>query len=607
MATETPSAGNIPDAGELTAALGKIAEQSQRMVTDFMARQTAQMDQAGQAGTDNNADPLNIGDAFLQMTQRMMADPGRLAEAQVGLWNNYMQLWQHTADKMMGKDVEPLAKAGTDDRRFLDSDWEENPVFDYIKQSYLMTSKWMINTVRETDGLDDETARKVDFYTRQFVDAMAPTNFAMTNPEVLRATVDSKGQNLIDGLSNLLDDLEKGDGQLKIKHVEDDAFELGKTVATSPGKVVFQNELFQLLQFSPLTEKVRKTPLLIVPPWINKYYILDLREKNSFIKWATEQGHTVFVVSWVNPDARLGTKTFEDYMLDGPVAAIGAACDAAGSKQVNVIGYCIGGTMTAAALAYLAEKGDDRVASATFFTTLVDFEEPGELGVFIDEEQLASLEDKMGERGYLEGSEMASTFSMLRANDLIWSFVINNYLLGKEPFPFDLLFWNADSTRMPAVMHSYYLRKMYQENALVKPGGLELGGVKIDLRKIKVPVYILSTKEDHIAPWESTFAATQLYSGNTKFVLASSGHIAGVVNPPASNRYSYRTNAKKAKTPVEWLEGATEHNGSWWPDWDKWVNKFAAGEVAAREPGKGKFKAIEDAPGSYVMVRSKES
>ena len=596
MATETPKADALPDAGELTTTLGKIAEQSQRMVSEFMARQAEQ--------SDSDADPLNIGDAFLQMTQRMMADPARIAEAQVQLWNGYMTLWQQTANRMMGQEAEPVADPDEDDRRFRDADWNENPVFDFIKQSYLMTSKWMVNTVRETEGLDDETARKVDFYTRQFLDAMAPTNFAITNPEVLRETVESNGENLINGLSNLLDDLEKGNGQLRIKHVDNDAFELGKTVATSPGKVVFQNELFQLLQFSPLTEKVRKTPLLIVPPWINKYYILDLREKNSFIKWATEQGNTVFVVSWVNPDARLATKTFEDYMIDGPVAAIGAACEATGADKVNIIGYCIGGTMTAAALAYMAEKGDDRVASATFFTTLVDFEEPGELGVFIDEEQLASLEEKMGERGYLEGSEMATTFSMLRANDLIWSFVINNYLLGKEPFPFDLLFWNADSTRMPAVLHSFYLRRMYQDNALVKPGGLELGGVKIDLRKIKVPVYILSTKEDHIAPWKSTYAATRLYSGPTKFVLASSGHIAGVVNPPASDRYSYRTNAKKAKTPDAWFDGATEHPGSWWPDWDKWVAKFADGEVPARKPGDGKLKAIEDAPGTYVMVRS---
>ncbi|MGB0632150.1 MAG: PHA/PHB synthase family protein [Alphaproteobacteria bacterium] len=595
MATKTEDA-TTPNAEELTATIGKIAEQSQRIVTDFIARQGDTR--------DPDHDPLNIGSAFMEMTQRMMADPARLAQAQVDLWNSYMALWQQTANRMMGQDAESLAEPDSDDRRFSDAAWQENPVFDYIKQSYLLTSKWMINTVRETEGMEDETARKVDFYTRQFVDAIAPTNFAMTNPQVLRETVDTKGQNLINGLSNLLDDLERGKGQLAIKHVDPDAFEIGKSVATTPGKVVFQNELFQLLQFNPGTDKVRKTPLLIVPPWINKYYILDLREKNSFIKWAVDQGHTIFVVSWVNPDEKLALKTFEDYMLDGPVAAIGAACEAAGAEKVNVIGYCIGGTMTATALAYMAEKGDDRVASATFFTTLIDFEEPGELGVFIDEEQIASLEEKMSERGYLEGSEMASTFSMLRANDLIWSFVINNYLMGKEPFPFDLLFWNADSTRMPAVMHSYYLRMMYQANALVQPGGLELGGVKIDLRKIKVPVYILSTKEDHIAPWKSTFAATQLYSGNTTFVLASSGHIAGVVNPPVSDHYSYRTNAKKAKTPDEWLEGAKEHPGSWWPHWDKWVNKYADGEVGAREPGKGKMKVIEDAPGSYVMVRS---
>ena len=596
MATATNETDASTSAAELSETLTNIAEQSQRIVSDFIARQGMEKDE--------NADPLNIGNAFMEMTARMMADPARLAEAQVNLWNSYMELWQQTANRMMGQEAEAIAEPEADDRRFMDDAWSENPVFDYIKQSYLLTSRWMINTVRETDGLEDETARKVDFYTRQFMDAMAPTNFAITNPEVLRETAETKGQNLVKGLSNLLDDLEKGKGQLRIKHVDEDAFELGKNIATSPGKVVFQNDLLQLIQFSPSTDKVRKTPLMIVPPWINKYYILDLREKNSFIKWAVDQGNTVFVVSWVNPDEKLAEKTFEDYMLEGPLAAIGAACDATGSDQVNIIGYCIGGTMTATALAYMSEKGDDRVASATFFTTLVDFEEPGELGVFIDEEQLASLEEKMGERGYLEGSEMATTFTMLRANDLIWSFVVNNYLMGKEPFPFDLLFWNADSTRMPAVMHSYYLRNMYQENALAKPGGLELGGVKIDLSKIKVPVYILSTKEDHIAPWKSTYKATQLYSGQTKFVLASSGHIAGVVNPPVSNRYSYRTNTKKPATAEEWLDTAKEHTGSWWPDWDKWVKKHAGGEVKARDPGKGKMKAIEDAPGSYVMVRS---
>jgi polyhydroxyalkanoate synthase len=596
MATATNETDASNSASELSETLTKIAEQSQRIVSDFVARQGV--------AADENADLLNIGTAFTEMTARIMADPARLAEAQANLWNSYTELWQQTANRMIGQEAETVAEPDADDHRFTDDAWNENPVFLYIKQSYLIASRWMITTVRETDGLEDETARKVDFYTRQFLDAMSPTNFAITNPEVLRETVKTKGQNLVKGLSNLLDDLEKGKGKLRIKHVDKEAFELGKNIANSPGKVVFQNDLLQLIQFSPSTEMVRKTPLLIVPPWINKYYILDLREKNSFIKWAVDQGNTVFVVSWVNPDEKLAEKTFEDYMLEGPLAAIGAVCDAAGSNQVNIIGYCIGGTMTATTLAYMAEQGDERVASATFFATLVDFEEPGELGVFIDEEQLASLEKKMTGRGYLEGSEMATTFNMLRANDLIWSFVVNNYLMGKEPFPFDLLFWNADSTRMPAVMHSYYLRNMYQENALVRPGGLELNGVKIDLSKIKVPVYILSAKEDHIAPWKSTYRATQLYSGQTKFVLASSGHIAGVVNPPASNRYSYRTNIKKSATPEEWLDTAKDHAGSWWPDWDRWVCKHAGGEVKARDPGKGKMKAIEDAPGSYVMVRS---
>jgi polyhydroxyalkanoate synthase len=595
MATATNETDGSTSATDLSETLMKIADQSQRIVSDFVAGQNME--------TNKNADPLNIGNAFMEMTARIMADPARLAEAQANLWNSYIELWQQTATRMIGQEAETVAEPDSDDHRFKDDAWSENPIFDYIKQSYLLTSRWMIKTVRETDGLEDETARKVDFYTRQFMDAMSPTNFAITNPEVLRETAKTRGQNLVEGLSNLLNDLEKGKGRLRIKHVDDDAFELGENIAKSPGKVVFQNDLLQLIQFSPSTKKVRKTPLLIVPPWINKYYILDLREKNSFIKWAVDQGNTVFVVSWVNPDEKLAEKTFEDYMLEGPLTAIGAVCDAAGSNQVNIIGYCIGGTLTATTLAYMAEKGDDRVASATFFTTLVDFEEPGELGVFIDEEQLASLEERMTERGYLEGSEMATTFNMLRANDLIWSFVVNNYLMGKEPFPFDLLFWNADSTRMPAVMHSYYLRNMYQENALARPGGLELGGVKIDLTKIKVPVYILSTKEDHIAPWKSTYKATQLYSGRTKFVLASSGHIAGVINPPASNRYSYRTNIKKSATPEEWLDTAKEHGGSWWPDWDRWVRKHAGGEVKARDPGKGMTKAIEDAPGSYVMVR----
>ena len=579
-----------PDAAELAAAIRKVAEQSQRIASDFMAR--------------CEGDPLNVGGAFVEMSARLLADPARLAQAQIDLWSGYMELWGHAAGRASGREAEPLHRPDKNDRRFLHADWEENPVFDFIKQSYLLTSRWMIDTVRETSGLDKEVLRKVDFYTRQFADALAPTNFVMTNPEVLRETIDSKGQNLAKGLSNLLDDLERGKGRLRVKMVEDDAFKIGDSVAASPGKVVFQNDLMQLIQYAPRTEKVRERPLLIVPPWINKFYILDLREKNSFVKWAVEQGHTVFMISWVNPDGALADKTFEDYMFEGPLAAIDAVVEATGADKVNLIGYCIGGTLTATTLAYMAGKGDSRAASATFFATLVDFDEPGELGVFIDEEQIAGLEERMSEKGYLEGADMAATFNMLRANDLIWSFVVNNYLMGKEPFPFDLLFWNSDATRMPAAMHSFYLRKMYRENALTRPGGIALGGVPIDLGRIRTPLYVLASKEDHIAPWESVYAGAKLYGGRARFVLASSGHIAGVVNPPAAGRYSYRTNPKTPAKAQDWFDGATERDGSWWPDWNKWAERHGGGGAPAREPGAGALQAIEDAPGSYVMVRS---
>ncbi|RMD61794.1 MAG: alpha/beta fold hydrolase, partial [Alphaproteobacteria bacterium] len=371
--------------------------------------------------------------------------------------------------------------------------------------------------------------------------------------------------------------------------------------------VVYQNDLMQLIQYTPTTETVFKRPLLIIPPWINKYYILDLREKNSFVKWAVEQGHTVFIISWVNPDEKLARKTFDDYMTEGPLAALDAIEKATGEGDANVIGYCLGGTLLAATLAYLAAKRKARcVASATFLTTMIDFAEAGELGVFIDEEQLTALEQKMSKKGYLEGADMATTFNMLRANDLIWSFVVNNYLLGKEPFPFDLLYWNSDSTRMPAAMHSFYLRKMYQENLLVKPGGITLKGTPIDLRKIKTPSFFLSTKEDHIAPWKSTYAATQIFSGPVTFVLAASGHIAGVVNPPAAGKYSYWTNPECPKTPDAWLNEAEEHPGSWWPEWGKWVERYAGEKVPARIPGTGKLEVIEDAPGSYVKIKAQD-
>ncbi len=599
MAENKGTQTELPDPAEISATMASIAERSQRIVTEFLARQS------NTGSTDPTAlDPLNIGSAFMEMTSRMMSNPGKMVEAQMSLWQDYMDLWQSTARRMMGESSGDLIEPDRDDRRFRDEMWNENEVFDYIKQSYLLSARWIQDVVRDVDGLDDKTAAKVDFYTRQFVDALAPTNFVLTNPEVLRTTLESGGENLINGLNNLLSDLEDGKGKLRIRMTDQDAFDVGKNIAVTPGKVVFQNDLMQLIQYTPTTEKVAKTPLMIIPPWINKFYILDLREKNSFIKWAVDEGHTVFVVSWVNPDGSLRDKSFEDYMLEGPIAGLEAVEKATGIKKINVIGYCLGGTLLASALSYMKTKKIDRVASATFFTTMVDFSEAGELGVFIDETQLAHLEKKMGERGFLEGSEMATTFNMLRANDLIWSFVVNNYLLGKEPFPFDLLYWNSDSTRMPAAMHSFYLRRMYQENKLVEPGGIELCGVPIDLTSIDLPAYIISTREDHIAPWKSTYAATQLYKGPTRFVLAGSGHIAGIVNPPAANKYGYWTNNRKAKSPDTWFKGATQHEGSWWNDWNEWVGKFAGGQVNARTPGDGKLKVIEDAPGSYVKVRA---
>ena len=584
----------LPDPEAVSRSMADIAERSQRLVSDWLARQSP---------PNSGPDPLNIGGAFLEMTARLMTSPGKLFETQLGFWQDYLTLWQNTAKRVMGMTPEPVIDAAGTDRRFKDEAWRDNEVFDFIKQSYLLSARYVQDVVKQADGLDAKTAQKVDFYARQFIDAMSPSNFVLTNPEVLRRTAETGGENLLKGLSNLLGDLERGKGKLRIKMTDMDAFRLGENIAVSPGKVVFQNDLMQLIQYAPLTDTVLKRPLLIAPPWINKFYILDLRAKNSLVRWAVAQGHTVFMISWVNPDERLAEKGFEDYMTEGYLAALDAIEQATGEREVNAIGYCLGGTLLSSTLAYMAVKKDKRIASATFFVTMMDFAEAGELGVFIDEEQLQALEEKMNQRGYLEGSEMATTFNMLRANDLIWSFVVNNYLLGNDPFPFDLLYWNADSTRMPARMHSFYLRKMYQENLLKDPGGISLRGVPIDLRAIKVPAYFLSTREDHIAPWKSTYRGTQMLAGKNRFVLAASGHIAGVVNPPEGGKYSHWINPELPTDPEAWLAGATEIAGSWWPDWHRWVTALSDAQVPARVPGDGKLPALEDAPGSYVAVR----
>jgi polyhydroxyalkanoate synthase len=590
----------LPDPAQIANTYAEVAQRAAKLFTDHLQRQMKN-------GLSAPTDEMGVAQAFTDMMGKMIANPYKMAQTQMNLVWDYMSLWQTSMLRFAGVQMQPVAQPVKGDNRFKDETWEEHFLFDFIKQSYLIASRHIHESVSNVEGLDDNARKKVNFFTRQFVDALSPSNFAVTNPLVLKETVQSHGQNLLKGFNNLLKDIEKGDGKLKVTMTDLNAFEMGKNVATTPGKVVFQNDLIQLMQFEPTTKDQYKKPLLIVPPWINKYYILDLREKNSYIKWATDQGNTVFCISWVNPDAHLAKKSFEDYMLEGPLAALDAIEKQTGEKQVNAAGYCLGGTLLATTLAYLAAKKQaDRIASATFFTTMLDFSSPGELGVFIDEETVAGLEKKMEERGFLEGTEMAGTFNAMRANDLIWSFVVNNYLMGKEPFPFDLLFWNSDSTRMPYAMHSFYLRNMYLYNKLREKGGITIAGVPIDLSLVKTPVYFISTIEDHIAPWKSTYAGTQLFSGPIRFVLGGSGHIAGIVNPPSANKYGFWTNQQKAypEDPDTWLANAKQSEGSWWVDWLAWLDKLNESEkVPARDPAKGKLKVLEDAPGSFAKFR----
>ena len=577
----------------LAAQLRNIARQSQVLMRHFVSHQP----DAIKFGMGHRS---TLGFEFFELMTRMMTDPVVVASAQIDLFYNTLGIWHKTAERMLmlrARDAD-----APKDKRFKHPEWSENAVFNFVKDSYLVVAESILSAIRDVKGMDEASTRKVDFYTRQFVDALSPSNFVATNPEVLTATLASGGQNLLRGLENLLADLERGNGRLAITMTDMKAFRLGENIATTPGKIVYQNELMQLIQYTPSTREVRRRPLLIVPPWINKFYVLDLQPKNSFIKWAVDQGHTVFAISWVNPDEKLAAKGLENYMLEGPLAALDAIESATGERSVNAIGYCLGGTLLASTAAYSAAKGDDRITSATYFATLVDFTEVGDMAVFIDEEQLASLERRMRERGYLEAQDMATAFNMLRANDLIWSFVVSNYLLGKEHIPVDLLFWNSDSTRMPAAMHSFYLRKMYQQNLLAKPGGITLADTPIDLSKVRTPTFILATREDHIAPWKSTYAATRLYSGPIKFVLCDAGHMAGVISPPGT-KYGHWANDKLPSSPDEWFGGATPNQGSWWPLWDQWVTQLDGGRVPAREPGSGEL-LIENAPGSYVRVRS---
>ncbi len=538
-----------------------------------------------------------------QVAEYWLADPQRSLEAQSSLMRAYIDVWSNSVKRLSGEQVPPTARPDARDARFADPDWTANPFFDALKQSYLVTADWAQRMVREADGIDPHTRHKADFYVKQIANAISPSNYVLTNPQLIRETFESNAENLVRGATMLAEDIAAGGGSLKIRQTDPTKFEVGKNLATTPGKVIFENELFQLLHYAPTTKDVLAVPLLIVPPWINKFYVLDLAPEKSYIKWAVDQGLSVFVISWVNPDAALAAKGFEHYMRDGVLTALDQVEKATGEKKAHLVGYCVGGTLLATTLGWLAAKKKSRVQSATFLATQVDFRHAGDLKVFVDEDQLKQLERKMQEIGYLDAGMMAMAFNMLRANDLIWPYVVNNYMRGKAPFPFDLLYWNSDSTRLPAANHSFYLRSCYLDNKLSQ-GKMEIAGVKIDLKKVKVPVYNLATREDHIAPAISVFLGSQFFGGPVRFVMAGSGHIAGVVNHPAKQKYQYWTGGNAKGSLEDWLAKAKEHAGSWWTDWFEWLESQDDRRVPARQPGGGKLKAIEDAPGRYVRVRS---
>jgi polyhydroxyalkanoate synthase len=507
---------------------------------------------------------------------------------------------------MIGEPAEPLVRPRPTDHRFDDKEWSENPFFDFLKQAYLLTSNWAEDMISDAGTVENRVRHRAQFYLNQITSALSPSNFPFSNPEVLRTTLSTNAENLSRGMMHLLEDLQQSGELLRIRQTDMRAFEVGRNLAVTPGKVIYQNDIMQLIQYSPATESVYSTPLLIVPPWINKYYILDLVPQKSFVKWLVDQGFTVFIVSWVNPGETLAGKTFEDYMREGVLDAVSNALKAAGADQINAMGYCVGGTLLSTALAYMAAQGDARVKSASFLAAQADFTNAGDLLVFIDDEQIKALEKLMAERGFLDGTRMAAVFNMLRPKDLIWPYIVNNYLLGKQPFPFDLLYWNSDSTRMPPANHIFYLREFYQHNKLAK-GMLEMGGVKLDLGKVTIPIYELATREDHIAPAASVFESAKLFAGPLRFVLSGSGHIAGVVNPPYKPKYNFwvldgdsDTDPRTLPSVDAFIAKAQEFAGSWWPDYRDWLATLSGEKVPAREPGLPGLPPLEDAPGSFV-------
>ncbi len=585
----------IPDPEEFTRNVLKAYEDGGRAVTQFLDRSDTQMTPFSAASEMTRAT-----ETVSAIYTRWMSDPAKFAQAQADLVTSYAELWNRTMQRMLGIEPEPVIEPAPTDNRFRDPEWSKNPYFDFVKQAYLLTTKWAEDNLAQTEGLDEAGRQKAEFYFRLLTSAFSPSNFPATNPEVMRETLTTNGRNLVEGVNLLLRDLEGSGDLMRISQTDATAFEVGRNLATTPGKVVFQNELLQLIQYSPTTDKVREMPILMVPPWINKYYVLDLTPQKSFIKYVVDQGFTVFVISWVNPGAELAGVTFEDYMTEGLLTAADAVHRETGLEQCNVLGYCVGGTLLGTTLAWLAARGEKPFNAVTFLTTQVDFSKAGDLLLFTEDEQLENLEQVMQERGFLDGSRMANVFNMMRPRDLIWPYVVNNYMLGRKPFPFDMLYWNQDSTRIAAACHAFYLREFYNENKLAK-GLLEIGGVKLDLSKVNLPIFTIATRDDHIAPAESVYIGSRMFGGSVQFVLAGSGHIAGVINPPDKVKYQYWTfDSVKPKKLEDWIAKAEEHPGSWWPHWIEWLHGQSGNWTLPREPGET-LGVIESAPGSYVQ------
>jgi polyhydroxyalkanoate synthase len=539
------------------------------------------------------------------LSKGVKVDTAMLFNKQMSFMNQQAELWQSATKALMGTKVAPVVSEEHNDRRFKDSEWSENPVYNYLKQSYLLNSNMMHEMVNSLHFDDPKAEEQVKFYTRQYINSVSPTNNALTNPEVCRDILESKGENLIKGLQNFIQDLQQSPTDaLKITQTDPDAFTLGEDLAYTPGDVIYQNDLIQLIQYKASTKKVNEVPLLFIPPCVNKYYVLDMDEKKSLIKWAASQGHTVFIISWVNPDAKLSHKGFNDYMKEGPITALDVIEEVTKSSKINVVGYCIGGTLLATTQSYLLAKGDTRINSLTFLTTLLDFEEPGEIGVYLSEEVLPFLKKNIKEKGILDGRVLGLAFSMLRENSLFWSYFVNNYLKGKDPVPFDLLYWNSDSSNLPAETFDFYIKHTYQENNLIKDGAVKIEGVAIELSKIKTPSYFLATIADHIVLWQASYKGAKVLCGPTRFVLAGSGHLAGVVNSVDHGKYPHWVNNELSDSAEHWFEGATKKEGSWWTDWGNWVAPQSGQQVTARKQGSKKHASIEAAPGSYVKKRN---